>query len=113
MPQFAQVIALASVGSPSDGGMCLASKHPHPVGKLPDYGRPDQQIRRPKTELIRLFQRDLGETEDTWTAITGCFSREPFRTRAEFVVQPPSADSPKRPRKRISRESDPRLKRHH
>ena len=36
-------------------------KHPHPVGELPDYRRPDQQIRRPKTELIRLFQRELGK----------------------------------------------------
>lgn len=33
-------------------------KHPHAVGQLPDYNKPDQQIRRPKTELIKLFQRE-------------------------------------------------------
>ena len=32
------------------------------VGRLPDFRRPDHQIRRPKTELIRLFQRELGRT---------------------------------------------------
>jgi hypothetical protein len=37
-------------------------KHPHPVGRLPDFRRPDHQIGRPKTELIRLFQRELGRT---------------------------------------------------
>lgn len=36
-------------------------KHPHPVGQLPDYRRPDTQIRRPKMELIRLFQQELGK----------------------------------------------------
>ena len=36
-------------------------KHPHPVGRLPDFGRPDVQIRRPKTELIKLFERELGK----------------------------------------------------
>ncbi len=35
-------------------------KHPHPVGTLPDYKRPDRKIKRPKTELIGLFQRELG-----------------------------------------------------
>jgi len=35
-------------------------KHPHPVGAIPNYRRPDSQIRRPKTELISLFQRELG-----------------------------------------------------
>lgn len=35
-------------------------KHPHPVGQLPDFKRPDKQIGRPKTELVRLFQRELG-----------------------------------------------------
>lgn len=37
-------------------------KNPHPVGRMPDYKRPDQQIRRPKTELITLFQRELGKS---------------------------------------------------
>lgn len=36
-------------------------KHPHPLGQLPDYKRPDTQIRRPKTELISLFQQELGK----------------------------------------------------
>lgn len=35
-------------------------KHPHPLGALPKYKRPDTQIHRPKTELISLFQRELG-----------------------------------------------------
>jgi hypothetical protein len=35
-------------------------KRPHPVGQLPDYRSPDEQIGRPKTELISLFQRELG-----------------------------------------------------
>jgi hypothetical protein len=35
-------------------------KHPHPVGQLPDYDCPDDEIDRPKTELIRLFRRELG-----------------------------------------------------
>jgi uncharacterized protein DUF4276 len=37
-------------------------KHPHPIGQMPDYTRPDQQIDRPKTALISLFQRELGRT---------------------------------------------------
>jgi hypothetical protein len=37
-------------------------RHPHQVGQMPDYRRPDEQIGRPKTELIRLFQRELGRT---------------------------------------------------
>ena len=36
-------------------------KHPHRVGQLPDFRRPDEQIGRPKTELITLFQRELGK----------------------------------------------------
>ncbi len=35
-------------------------KRPHPVGRLPDFSRPDEEIGRPKTELIRLFQQELG-----------------------------------------------------
>ena len=35
-------------------------KHPHVVGPLPDFRRPDAQIGRPKTELINLFRRELG-----------------------------------------------------
>lgn len=35
-------------------------KNPHPVGRLPEYKRPDIQIRRPKTALIRLFEHELG-----------------------------------------------------
>ncbi len=35
-------------------------KKPHPVGQLPDYKHPDTRISRPKTELIKLFQRELG-----------------------------------------------------
>lgn len=35
-------------------------KHPHAVGQLPDFKFPDDEIGRPKTELIRLFQRELG-----------------------------------------------------
>jgi hypothetical protein len=35
-------------------------KHPHRVGQLINYRRPDQEIGRPKTVLISLFQRELG-----------------------------------------------------
>ena len=35
-------------------------KHPHPVGKLPDFKRPDEEIERPKTALISLFQQSWG-----------------------------------------------------
>ncbi|SRR6266568_5772573 len=35
-------------------------KHPHVLGAMPNYKTPDSQIRRPKTELISLFQRELG-----------------------------------------------------
>jgi hypothetical protein len=35
-------------------------KHPHVLGAMPDYKVPDSQIGRPKTELISLFQRELG-----------------------------------------------------
>jgi len=38
-------------------------KHPHQLSrKLKDYSKPDRQIKRPKTELISLFQRELGNT---------------------------------------------------
>jgi Domain of unknown function (DUF4276) len=37
-------------------------KHPHQVGQLPEYNRPDRQIAKPKTELISIFQRELGRT---------------------------------------------------
>ncbi len=38
-------------------------KHPHPLKhKLKDYKKPDSEIRRPKTELISLFQRELGHS---------------------------------------------------
>jgi len=37
-------------------------KKPHPVGQFPDFKHPDQQIRRPKTELIKLFKRELGDS---------------------------------------------------
>lgn len=36
-------------------------KHPHQVGNLHEYRRPDQQIRHPKASLIRLFQHELGK----------------------------------------------------
>jgi hypothetical protein len=42
------------------GTVLGAYKNPHPIGKLNEYKRPDLQITRPKTELIRLFQRELG-----------------------------------------------------
>lgn len=38
-------------------------RHPHRLGnKLKGYKAPDRQIKRPKSELIRLFQRELGKT---------------------------------------------------
>ena len=38
-------------------------KHPHKLdNKLKDYSKPDRQIGHPKTELISLFQRELGRT---------------------------------------------------
>jgi len=37
-------------------------KHPHPVGQIREFKKPDTQIGRPKTELIKLFQRELGKT---------------------------------------------------
>ncbi len=36
-------------------------KHPHPIGQLPDFKQPDEQIGRPKSELVGLFQRELGK----------------------------------------------------
>lgn len=42
----------------------LKFKHPHPLSKkLKDYSKPDRQIKRPKTELISLFQRELGNSQ--------------------------------------------------
>lgn len=35
-------------------------KHPHRVGRLPIFKRPDDEINRPKTALITLFQQELG-----------------------------------------------------
>jgi hypothetical protein len=41
----------------------LKLKHPHELdNKLKDYKAPDRQIKRPKSELISLFQRELGKT---------------------------------------------------
>ena len=37
-------------------------RNPHPVGQIREFKKPDTQIRRPKTELIKLFQRELGNT---------------------------------------------------
>ena len=38
-------------------------KHPPRLSnRLKDYSKPDRQIQRPKTELISLFQRELGNT---------------------------------------------------
>ena len=37
-------------------------KHPHPLGRMPDYSHPDDEIGRPKTELIKLFQCELGRS---------------------------------------------------
>lgn len=36
-------------------------KHPHPVGNLPAYNRPDRDIQKPKSGMISLFQRELGK----------------------------------------------------
>ena len=45
------------------GVILLKLKHPHRLNsKLKDYSKPDRQIGRPKTELISLFQRELGNT---------------------------------------------------
>jgi hypothetical protein len=45
------------------GAVLLNLKHPHQLGnKLKDYKAPDRQITHPKTELISLFQRELGKT---------------------------------------------------
>lgn len=50
------------------GGQVVATtlsklKHPHGLGnKLKDYKAPDRQIKRPKSALISLFQRELGKT---------------------------------------------------
>jgi hypothetical protein len=38
-------------------------KHPHPIGQLRTYTRPDRQIKHPKMELISLFQRELGRSK--------------------------------------------------
>jgi len=34
-------------------------KQPHPLGNIPEFKNPDVQIKRPKTELISLFQKEL------------------------------------------------------
>ncbi|MDO8724142.1 MAG: DUF4276 family protein [Syntrophales bacterium] len=36
-----------------------ACKHPHPVGKLPNYKEPEK-IKAPKTRLTRIFNQELG-----------------------------------------------------
>ncbi len=35
-------------------------KHPHPLGKIPEFKNPDTEIERPKTELVSLFETELG-----------------------------------------------------
>lgn len=41
----------------------LELKHPHELdNKLKDYKAPDRSIKHPKSELISLFQRELGKT---------------------------------------------------
>ena len=45
------------------GAVLSKLKHPHRLNsKLKDYRAPDRQIGRPKTELISLFQWELGKT---------------------------------------------------
>ena len=45
------------------GAVVSKLKHPHQLSnKLKEYSKPDHQIKRPKTELISLFQRELGNT---------------------------------------------------
>ena len=45
-------------------GVVLAKlKHPHQLNsRLKSYNKPDHQIKRPKTQLISLFQQELGNT---------------------------------------------------
>jgi hypothetical protein len=45
------------------GAVLSELKHPHKLNsKLKDYKEPDRQIKHPKSELISLFQRELGNT---------------------------------------------------
>jgi hypothetical protein len=45
------------------GAVLSKLKHPHALNsRLKDYKTPDREIGRPKTELISLFQHELGRT---------------------------------------------------
>jgi len=45
------------------GAVLSKLKHPHKLAnKLKNHSKPDRQIKRPKTELISLFQQELGRT---------------------------------------------------
>jgi len=45
------------------GAVLAKLKHPHQLNsRLKSYNKPDHQIKRPKTQLISLFQQELGNT---------------------------------------------------
>ena len=78
-------------------------KHPHPVGKLPDFKRPDEEIGRPKTALISSFKQELGhgckyvdrdhaillaQSVPDWSKLRRSRSFDRFATKAARVVLP-------------------------